>query len=321
MSDSPSNPRNHSVNHNDGNSSIDSPSKPAQLDPCDFLAVISALYVYPIKSCAGVQVQEAIMTETGLEFDRAWMVVDEKGEFLTQRDLPRMALIQPQLKHYEMVLRAPGMLALHVKLDEVEDPVRVTVWDDEVAAFDMGKVAAQWFSDFLGVKARLVRFDPDHQRLSPKAWTGDVNALNQFNDGFPVLVASEASLAQLNAKLVAGGGQAVGMLRFRPNVVLAAADAAGELIPHDEDRLDVLCVSTDSGLLQLKPVKPCPRCPMPNIDPTTAQASPHVGDMLQAYRTDPRVNGAVTFGMNAVVLTGYEQTLKLGQKVTANYQF
>ena len=287
----------------------------------DFSSIISDLFVYPIKSCAGVHMPEVIMLETGLEFDRAWMVVDDQGEFLTQRELPRMALIQPQLKHYEMVLRAPGMLALHIKLDEVEAPVRVRVWNDEVAAYDMGAVAAQWFSDFLGVKARLVRFDPDHKRVSDSAWTGDIQALNQFNDGFPVLVISEASLAQLNSKLIASGSPAVGMSRFRPNIVLAATDAASEQIPHDEDRLDVLHISTGQGSLQLKPVKPCPRCPIPNIDPTTALSSPQVGDMLQSYRSNPRVDGAVTFGMNAVVLTGFEQTLKLGQLVTANYRF
>ena len=287
----------------------------------DFSSAISALFVYPIKSCAGVQVQEAIMTETGLEFDRAWMVVDDKGEFLTQRELPRMALIQPQLKHYEMVLRAPGMLALHIKLDEVEAPVRVSVWDDEVAAFDMGAVAAQWFSDFLGVKARLVRFDPEHKRLSSRAWTGDVQALNQFSDGFPLLVISEASLAQLNAKLVASGSIAVSISRFRPNIVLAAFNAATGQMPHDEDRLDVLHIATGQGSLQLKPVKPCQRCPIPNIDPGTALSSPQVGDMLQSYRSDPRVDGAVTFGMNSVALAGFEQTLKLGQVVTANYRF
>jgi uncharacterized protein YcbX len=109
--------------------------------PSDLSAVISRLYVYPVKSCAGVQVQEALLTETGLEFDRAWMVVDAQGEFLTQRELPRMALIKPQLKHYEMVLRAPGMLALHIALDAVEAPVLVRVWDDEVPAFDMGAIA------------------------------------------------------------------------------------------------------------------------------------------------------------------------------------
>ena len=290
-------------------------------DNFDFSNRISALFVYPIKSCAGVQVPEAIMTETGLEFDRAWMVVDDNGEFLTQRELPRMALIQPQLKHYEMVLRAPGMLALHIKLDEVEAPVRVRLWGDDVEAYDMGAVAAQWFSDFLGTTARLVRFNPEHKRVSSRDWTGDVEALNQFNDGYPVLVISEASLAQLNGKLVAGGSPAVSMSRFRPNIVLAAFNDPGEQTPHDEDRLDVLHVLTEQGILQLKPVKPCPRCPIPNIDPITAVINPHVGDMLQSYRSNPRVDGAVTFGMNAVVLAGFEQTLKLGQVVTANYRF
>jgi len=261
------------------------------------------------------------MTETGLEFDRAWMVVDDNGEFLTQRELPRMALIQPQLKHYEMVLRAPGMLALHIKLDEVEARVRVRVWDDEVAAYDMGAVAAQWFSDYLGTKARLVRFDPEHKRLSSCAWTGDVEALNQFSDGFPLLVIGEASLAQLNAKLVASGSTAVSMSRFRPNIVLAALNAASEQMPHDEDRLDVLNISTGQGTMQLKPVKPCPRCPIPNVDPATGLTSPQVGDMLQSYRSDTRVNGAITFGVNAVVLAGFEHALKLGQVVTANYRF
>ena len=291
------------------------------LENFDIKASISGLFVYPIKSCAGVAVQEAILTETGLEFDRNWMVVDEKGEFLTQRELPRMALIQPQIKHYEMVLRAPGMLALHVKLDEVEAPVRVTVWGDSVAAFDMGKIAAQWFSDFLGTTARLVRFDPDHKRLSDKAWTGEVEALNQFNDGFALLVISEASLAHLNGKLDAAGQASVGMSRFRPNIVLGNALEGDALAPHDEDRLEVLHITTQQGTVQLKPVKPCPRCPIPNIDPATALSSPEVGDMLQTYRQDARMNGALTFGMNAIVLTGIDQPLKVGQTVNSNYRF
>ena len=287
----------------------------------DVSAVISGVYVYPIKSCAGVAVQEAVVTETGLEFDRAWMVVDAKGEFLTQRELPRMALIQPQLKHYEMVLRAPGMLALHIKLDEVEAPVRVKVWDDEVAAFDMGKIAAQWFTDFLGTPARLVRFDPDHKRSSDRKWTGETEALNQFSDGFPVLVISEASLTQFNSKLSAIGHSAVSMSRFRPNIVLMSARGADALLAHDEDRLDVLRIATEQGSAQLKLVKPCPRCPIPNIDPQTAVSSPSVGDMLQSYRADARVNGAITFGMNAVLLAGIDHVLKPGQLVTSNYLF
>ena len=295
--------------------------------PADLRGVISQLLVYPVKSCAGVPVQEAILTETGLEFDRAWMVVDERGEFLTQRELPRMALIQPQLKYHDMILRAPGMLALHVKLDEVEEPTRVRVWDDEVAAYDMGKVAAQWFTDFLGTTARLVRFDPDHKRISDLQWTAGVEALNQFNDGFALLVISEASLAQFNEKRVAGGAAPVGMDRFRPNIVLGdeagAADAAQgfAIAPHDEDRIDLLHIATGEGVVQLKPVKPCPRCPIPNIDPATGASSPEVGDLLQTYRQDARVNGAVTFGMNAIVLSGVDRLLKVGQSVKANYRF
>ncbi|MES2282101.1 MAG: MOSC N-terminal beta barrel domain-containing protein [Pseudomonadota bacterium] len=285
----------------------------------DANAVISQLFIYPVKSCAGIEVQEAILTETGLEFDRAWMVVDEHGGFLTQRELPRMALIKPQLKHYEMVLRAPGMLALHINLNEVEEPAQVRIWDEEVKAYDMGAIAAQWFTDFLGVTARLVRFDPDHKRASSRHWTGGVEALNQFSDGFPVLVISQASLDFFNEKIVKSGVSAVPMERFRPNLVLG--HSGQNLSPHDEDRFDMLGIPTEQGLVRLRPVKPCPRCPIPNIDPVTAVPGTEVGDMLQSYRQDARVNGAITFGMNAIILEGLEHVLKVGQTVGATYRF
>ena len=288
----------------------------------DLQARISRLFVYPIKSCAGVELQESLLIETGLEFDRAWMVVDEEGEFLSQRELPRMALIRPSLRHSEMVLRAPGMLALHIAFDRVEGPVRVRVWDDEVAAFDMGDIAAQWFSDFLAEpgkparKLRLVRFDPEHRRLSKRKWTGEVEALNQFADGFPLLAISEASLAELNARLAAAGHAAVGMERFRPNLVLAGIEA------HDEDRVDELHVDTGEGApVRLRPAKPCSRCSIPDVDPATAASSPEVGDMLRSYRADPRLDGAITFGMNLIVLEGIEQALRVGQPVGANLRF
>jgi uncharacterized protein YcbX len=285
----------------------------------DISGTIARLFVHPIKSCGAVEVQEALLTETGLEFDRAWMVVDDQGEFLSQRELPRMALIRPQLKHFDMILRAPGMLALHVGLDTVEAPVRARVWDDVVDAYDMGDIAAQWFSDFLGTRARLVRFNPEFRRLSSRKWTGEVEALNQFADGFPVLLTSEASVQGLNARLAAAGqlagGQPVGVERFRANIVLAGVEA------HDEDRLDELVIDTEQGPARLRPVKPCTRCPIPNIDPATAAASPEVGDMLQTYRQDPKMNGAVTFGANAIVIEGIDHLLRVGQRVTANYRF
>lgn len=295
-------------------------TNPVNPNDFDVQATIARLFVYPVKSCAGVELQESLLIETGLEFDRAWMVVDADGVFVTQRDLPRMALIRPQLKHLEMVLRAPGMLALHVAYDRVEEPTRVRVWKDEVAAYDMGDIAAQWFSDFLSEpgrpqRLRLVRFDPEQKRLSSLQWTGGIEAQNQFADGFPLLVASEASLAELNQRLAAGGHAAVGIERFRPNIVLAGVEA------HDEDRVDTLHITTGEGEAQLKPVKPCSRCPIPDIDPATATSSPEVGDTLRSYRADPRVGGAITFGMNAIVLEGVEHALRVGQPVGASLRF
>lgn len=282
----------------------------------DLTGTISRLFVYPVKSCAGIEVQEALLTETGLDLDRAWMVVDDKGVFVTQRALPRMALICPQLKTHELVLRAPGMLALHVAIDAVEAPATVTVWRDTVPAWDMGAVAAQWFTDFLGQPCRLVRFDPEHRRLSSLDWTGGVEAPNQFSDGFPVLVASEASMDDLNARLAAQGHASVGVERFRPNVVLAGVEA------HDEDRVDLVRIDTgtaDEARLQL--VKPCARCPIPNIDPATAETHPAVGDTLRQYRQDRRLGGAITFGMNAIVRHGAGQMLRVGQRVAADLRF
>jgi uncharacterized protein len=299
-------------------------SSTSHSDAFEIQATIQSLFVYPVKSCAGVQVNEAILTETGLEFDRAWMVVDEQGEFVTQRELPRMCLIQPTLKHYEMVLRAPGMLALHIALDKVEQPCRASVWGQDCAAYDMGDVAAQWFTDFLAqelpkgtsaMKLRMVRFDPEHERASNKKWTKDVVALNQFSDGYPILVLSEAAVTELNARLAKQGHAAVTVQRFRPNIVLAGMEA------HDEDQVTAMHITTAEGSVELALVKPCPRCPVPNVNPVTAVPSPEVGDTLQGYRQDARLDGAVTFGMNAITVTGFEQVLKVGQVVGANYAF
>ena len=279
-------------------------------------ASVAQLFVYPVKSCAGVALDEAELVETGLDLDRAWMVVDAQGRFVTQRDLPRMTLIRPQIKVLEVVLRAPGMLALHLGVNEVESPLQVRVWDDTVDAWDMGGVAAQWFSDFLGQPGlRLVRFDPEVRRLSSLKWTGGIEAPNQFADGFPLLVTSSAALDALNQRLAAAGHAPVGMERFRPNLVLAGTAA------HDEDRVDELRIATAGGEVRLKLVKPCARCPIPNVDPATGETSPEVLDTLQAYRADPRLDGALTFGMNAIVLAGTGQRLRIGDAVQGDWRF
>jgi uncharacterized protein YcbX len=276
---------------------------------------IAGLAVHPVKSCAGVALPEALLIETGIELDRAWMVVDAAGRFVSQRELPKMALVRPTLRQLDMILRAPGMLALHIAMDVVEQPVRVTVWDDEVAAYDMGDLAAQWFSDFLGRKLRLVRFDPEQRRLSSARWTGPLQAENAFSDGFPILVASSAGLAELNRRLAAAGHAAVTMERFRPNLVLDGLDA------HGEDHLDELRFPTPEGPVRLKLVKPCSRCTIPDVDPATGEPGHAVGDTLAGYRADARLDGAITFGMNAIILEGIERTLRVGMDGSATYRF
>jgi uncharacterized protein YcbX len=279
----------------------------------DLSVTLAALHLYPVKSCAGITLDTHALDTTGLDLDRAWMMVDEHGEFLSQRELPRMALIRPTLRHSDLVLRAPGMLALHLALDVVEQPVRVRVWNDEAAAFDMGALAAQWCSDFLGRTARLVRFDPDAQRLADSQWTGSLAAPVQFSDGFPLLVASTASLAELNRRLNVHKQAQVTMQRFRPNLVLDGLDA------HGEDFIDEL--SFDDGAIRLGLVKPCSRCSIPDVDPDSAATGHAVGDALAAYRADARVGGALTFGMNTVIVEGAGRRLRTGMTGQARLKF
>lgn len=276
---------------------------------------IAALYLHPVKSCAGIAVDEALVVETGLEFDRAWMVVDADGVFVTQRELPRMALVRPTLRASDLVLRAPGMLPLHLLLDTVEAPTRARVWNDTVRAYDMGALAAQWFSDFLGRHVRLVRFDPEQRRLSNPARSRGIDAENAFSDGFPLLVASTASLAALNERLAVAGAAPVTLERLRPNLVLDGLDA------HGEDFLDEIEFDTGNGPVRIRLADACTRCSIPDVDPATGERGHAVGDALAAYRADARRGGAITFGMNAVVVEGVDRMLHTGLRGRASLRF
>ena len=281
----------------------------------DVAVRLQSLHVYPVKSCAGTAPQQCLVTETGLEFDRAWMLVDGDGVFVSQRDLPRMTLIHVQLKTFEAVLRAPGMLALHLRLDTVEKPVQARVWSDLVKAYDMGDLSARWFSDFLGCELRLVRFDPEQRRLADRRWTGALEAETALQDGYPLLVISSASLTELNRRLQAAGHSAVAMARFRPSLVLDGLDANGE------DYVDEIVFATASGPVRLQLVKPCVRCPIPDVDLESGERGNAVLDTLASYRADPRMDGGITFGMNAVIVEGLEQTLHVGMTASASYRF
>jgi uncharacterized protein YcbX len=283
------------------------------------MAILSELILYPIKSCAGVSVREATLTSAGLSvdavYDREWMLVDETGLCLTQREHPRMALITPRIKSDTLELRAPGMLRLEIPLGlpaPGEERTReVTVWDDKVMAYDCDDITAAWFSNAVGVPCRLVRFHAGATRFASAKWTGGVAAPTLFSDGFPILLVGSASLADLNEKLSAAGRDTIPMNRFRPNMVIDGIEA------FEEDYADTFVL----GEAHLKPVKPCPRCPMPSVDQATGVPGPDPLDILRTYRTKPAMDDAICFGMNSIVTQGDGQRVHVGQVVTMNLAF
>jgi len=268
-------------------------------------ASIAQLFLYPVKGCRGIEIERATLAATGLEVDgigdREWVVVDAEGEFLSQRELPQMALIETRVTSTALRLKAPGMLQLEVPFASEGDVVNVTVWNDTVAAVTQGKVADAWFSRFLGQPCRLMRFDPEARRLSNVRYTGATAAPYKFADAFALLIASTASLADLNARLAKRGMAPVGIERFRPNIVLEGIDA------FEEDYVERLAL----GDAELRVVKPCVRCSVPNVDPATGDAATEPGDTLAIYRDNARAGG-ITFGVNAIIVRGAGCTLAKG---------
>jgi hypothetical protein len=243
--------------------------------------------------------------------DREWMLVTEDGQFLTQREHPRMALVVPRVEGGRLVISAPGTEPLVLDLAAADGPPRsVRIWDDVVQAGDAGDAAALWFSRVLGSACRLVRFRRDVVRPTSTKWTGGVAAQTRFADGYPLLLIGAASLVDLNRRLVNAGRAPLPMNRFRPNLVVDGIDA------YEEDYLDHL----DAGGLLIKPVKPCARCPIPAIDQATAIPGPDPLDIMLGYRANPRMDGAVCLGMNCIVVGGAGE-LRVGQVLEESIAF
>lgn len=281
----------------------------------DCTGVISQMFVYPVKSCAGIEVSESVLSETGLSHDREWMIVDQEGLFLTQRQIPHMVWITPRLTADALFLSAPEHPEIKIPFRQQGHPKQVTVWRDTLMGDDMGDEVADWLNAFLAVPGkqfRLIRFSPLARRISAREWTGELIAPNMFSDGFALLVVSQRALDVFNERLTQHGHDPVDVLRFRPNIVLEGLDA------HGEDELSQLSLHTLNGIIDLKLVKPCGRCPIPNIDPYTATSSPEVMETLGTYRQLDRMQGAICFGMNAVVQAGVGKTLHVGQPFEAN---
>jgi uncharacterized protein YcbX len=270
------------------------------------MASIQALNIYPVKSCRGVALEQAQVTLAGFAHDREWMIVRGDGRFVTQREQPRLALIEPVIVERFLELRAPGTEPLRVSREADSDAVEVLCWNDRCAAFDAGAEAAGWLSDYLGTPHRLVRFDPRRKRLSNPEWSQHIEAQNRFTDAYPWLIVSQASLDDLNSRLP----EPLPMNRFRPNIVL------GDIAAYAEDTIDEIV----AGNVRLKLVKPCTRCAITTTDQATGERnSDQPLRTLKQYRFSREMKG-VLFGQNAILMSGLDQSLSVGQPVSISWK-
>src|SRR5882672_625008 len=263
-------------------------------------ARISALHVYPVKSCRGISRPALTLAATGFERDRHWLIVRPGGRFVTQRELPRMALIAAEVTPQGLHLAATDMPALEVmeRTNAASEPV--VIWRDTCRAVDQGDAAADWLTRYLGTQLRLVAFDAREDRVSNPQWTGGTRAITQFADAFALLAISTASLDDLNRRLA----RALPMERFRPNIVLDGLDA------YAEDRI----AEFRRDGVRLRVVKPCARCSITTTNQATGEVE---GDeplrTLKSYRWSKDLMG-VLFGQNAIVVEGVGQQLAVGDE-------
>lgn len=255
---------------------------------------ISELYIHPLKSAAAISVDKVSIDSFGLESDRRWMLVDEKGIFLSQRQLPKMCLIKAEVFDSGLVVTVPNSDTMQVPITTRTNR-QVEVWGDVCQSYDCGDEAANYLSEFLQTKCRLVYF-PDNEKRQIDLNYAKKGELTGFSDGFPLLMISQASLDDLNSRL----DVPVSMTRFRPNIVLSGVDAFAE------DSWGNIQV----GGINLRVVKPCSRCSIPSVDPLTGLRSAEPVKTLRQYRMR---DSKVFFGQN--VIADSIGTLEVGMSV------
>lgn len=268
---------------------------------------VYGLSYYPIKSCGPVEADEVAFTEFGIEHDREWMLVGPKGNFLSQRKHPELALVKTRIEDGSLVAGAPGMGDLVVSLDRNPDAeiVQVDLWKKPGAGADQGAEANGYFSDYLGRDARLLRVEQP-RLIKPECRIDGASERTAFADGFPILLASMGSLAALNEHL----DDPVTIDRFRPNIVVEGAPA------YDEDYWRKLSI----GGLRAFVARACSRCPVPNVDQRVGELLKErpVTDALRATRhgIDPvdDLKGEF-FGQNLVHVFEPGVTIRVGDRV------
>ena len=266
------------------------------------MARIASLHVYPVKSCRGIDVDSFLLTDTGPEWDRRWMIVTPAGHFITQRSHPAMATIAVAIQGGSLRLSAAGRAPLEVAVDHRGKSWPVVVWKSACLGIDAGDAAAAWLSDVLGEPLRLVRQDPAQPRHANTQYAPELTPVS-FADAYPILMISRASLEDLNRRLPAP----IPMTRFRPNVVIEGVE------PYAEDAM----TRFRAGPVVLRGIKRSDRCPITTTDQISGVRDPHQQPLrtLATYRHDYVLKGVV-FGQNCVVESGFGERLAVGAPLT-----
>jgi uncharacterized protein YcbX len=259
--------------------------------------VLTGIWTYPVKSLGGVSHRSARVFGKGLEDDRRWMLIDAEHRFMTQRELPTMALFKVSLRDDGIAIRfGDDVLGLPRLPLSTTSPVRARVWDDEVEVCEVSEAHSRWFSDRLGISCQLVHFPEVNERNVDSDFQQE-NEQVSLADGFPYLIIGQASLDALNEKLASP----IPMNRFRPNFVFDGAP------PHDEDNWGEFCI----GDVKFVGVKPCARCTIPTVNQDTAERGAEPSRTLATYR---KRNNNIYFGQNLLARSGGE--VGVGDKVT-----
>lgn len=249
---------------------------------------VSQLYIYPIKSLGGISLQQVNITDRGFEYDRRWMLIDKYNNFLTQREFGVLALLQVEIENN-------GLKVFHKKKEndyiiipfepQKNERVETNIWGVPCKPLFVSDEVDEWFSKVLGINCRLVYMDDATQVEIDERYNIN-NSLTSFSDGYPILMISEASLADLNSRIE----EVLPMNRFRPNLVISNVAA------FDENTMKEFIINS----MKFCGVKPSARCVVTTIDQDTALKSKEPLRTLATYRSK---NNKIYFGENVIALS------------------
>jgi uncharacterized protein YcbX len=246
--------------------------------------IVKEIYIYPIKSLAGISCENAFAEEMGFENDRRWMLIDADNLFITQREHRILSQFYPQISDGKISITFQDHKHEFSTDEHIDNPIKVAVWDDQSEVVEVNQSTSKWFSDRLGFECKLVKIIKSGDRKHESSRLKETFNVS-LADGYPYLMIGAKSLDFLNEKL----NEKITILRFRPNIVISSQNA------HEEDDFDTFKI----GEVDFKNIKPCGRCIMVNNDPENGKLKKEPLKTLSKYRA---VNNSVLFGTNIVSL-------------------